>query len=307
MKRIAIFILLICMAFGINAQNKGDSLAILYYKVWAYKNPDSLSTRLGPYSYLNKNKMVFQGLDEKYSDYYKVITPDKKIAFVKTDRVSIDKSLSHRQIQEEVHSGKRQKKVHDYFNYVHLDIPNWVGIVIFIAILAGLYFLWKYFYKIDRYFCLKQWPVAPLLKNPWFITTSVILGFISGAMEQFIAPTETIWFYQEGIRLWADYPSFWDWVLWVDSLAFALVLIASVVHAFIRFKTKIAIIYSVISVLLVIVYFIIGAVTGGIALIIFLLYLFTQGSSGGEGDMPQTLNANGKTYRHTYGNNYEEI
>jgi hypothetical protein len=69
------------------SQEKGDSLAILYRRVYAYKNPADLSTRYNeiPFSYLNKNKLVFISKSEEHPKYFQAKTVNGDTVFVKAN------------------------------------------------------------------------------------------------------------------------------------------------------------------------------------------------------------------------------
>lgn len=294
---VAIFVFNILQVFSNENLKSGDSLAILYYRVWAYKNPADLTSRMGPYSYFDK-KMVFIGERDTLADYYLVNTPDGNEAFIKKSRVSSDQMLSHQQIKQEIREGKRFKNPNDLFKSSKSEFPWWKTLSIFLIILVLLYFLWKYFYEIDLWFCrISKASVKPI-NQPWFITYSLILGFVIGSIQQFFAPTETAWFFSDGLLLWADFPSFWDWILWGDLILISMLVLAGIGQAFYRFPPLFGFLYSILTIILVVLYFTVGIVTGGLALVILLIKLFLSGSGGGEAAYDSSGRQIGTFYRN---------
>jgi hypothetical protein len=303
---LAFFILLI-NAFSVE---KGDSLAIIYDKVWAYENPDDLSTRLGPYSYSDR-KMSYIETSTEHPDYFKVLTPDGKEAFVKNSRVSTDQNLTHQQVKDGLNKGVRNK---GYGEQVILNkivnFQSWITWVVFLGILAGFYFLWRYFLKIDKWYCRLNPSSLKSLKRPWLITYPVLLGMIIGSLQNFIARTETDWFLNDGVRIWAKYPSYWDWIIWGLFMLFFINLLAAIIQPFFRFSTIKAIFYVLISLVLSTLSFLVGILSGGLAFVVLVLYLYAKArASEGSGKAPpSTIYKDGRTYQRVSGSDvYEEI
>lgn len=282
MKKFVIFVLLISSHLGCHAQEPGDSLAILYFRVYVYKNPDDLSTRLSnvPFSYYDKKKLTFISTDEKYPHHYKILTPAGDTAFVHSKMVSADKALNHAQIREEVNNGLRSKNPGSRPEKTSIDLPRWASWAIVLFIIVFLYLLWKKYYVIDNWFCKKSSRQPKRLSKPWFITYSLVAGVVIGSVQLF-SGAEYKWFMQEGLQLWGRYPNFWDWVMWVAAMSVILIAIITVVQAFNRFPSKLALLNSLLSLIIIGVYFVVGVVVGAI---VAVLIFFFAGGSGKSGD-----------------------
>jgi hypothetical protein len=289
MKKSVIFILLILSYLGCHAQQPGDSLAILYFRVYVYRNPDDLSTRLSnvPFSYYDNKKLTFLSTDEKYPDYYKILTPAGDTAFVHSKMVSTDKALKHSQIREEVNNGLRSKNPGTRPEKANIDLPRWASWAIVLSIIVFLYLLWKKYYVIDNWFCRKSSGQPRRLSKPWFITYSLVAGVVIGSVQLF-SGLEYKWFMQEGLQLWGKYPNFWDWVMWAAAMSVILIAIITAVQAFNRFPSKLAILNSLLSIIIIAVFFGVGVIVG--AIVAVLIFFFaggsgkseTSGSSGGN-------------------------
>jgi len=61
-----LFAFFLSLTLVTQGQQAGDSLALLYRRVYVYGNPDDFSTRLqdSPYSYYNNKKFTFISVDE---------------------------------------------------------------------------------------------------------------------------------------------------------------------------------------------------------------------------------------------------
>jgi hypothetical protein len=304
MKKMLVIIIFSLILHPVFCLQKGDSLAVLYMKVWAYEDPGDLSTRTGPYSYLGP-RLVFLDTSMTYAGYYQVLTPDKKAAFIRKSRVSTDQTLTHQKILQAIKEGKSYDQTVENRDLSRIiNFRSWITWVVVVALLAGFYFLWKYFLRIDRWFCRRGRRPSKPLKSPWFITFSILPGLIIGAMQNFISRTETNWFLNEGMRLWAHYPSFWDWILWGLFMFFFAVLLGGIGQSFFRFPPLKALIYALMTVVIGSLYFVFGIFTGGFAFIILVLYLYTKSQAGGKsssGDPPNTIYRDGRTYEREPG------
>lgn len=284
MKKSVTFILLILCYLGCHAQQPGDSLAILYNRVYVYRNPDDLSTRLGnaPFSYYDNKKLTFLLRDEKYPDHFKILTPAGDTAFVRAKMVSTDKALNHAQIREEVNSGLRSKNPGTRPEKANIDLPKWASWAIVLSIIGFLYLFWKKYNVIDNWFCRKSSGQPRRLSKPWFITYSLVAGVVIGSVQLF-SGKEYKWFMQEGLQLWGRYPNFWDWVMWVAAMSIILIAIISFIQAFNRFPSKLAMLNSLFSLIIIAVYFVVGVIVGPIVAILIFFFAGGSGSSGSSG------------------------
>jgi cation transport ATPase len=288
MKRSIVFLLLIISCMEGMAQNPGDSLALLYRRVYVYKNPDELSTRLktSPYSYYDSHKFKYISTDEKYPHYYKILTPEGDTAYVKSKMVSANQSLTHNKIREEVDQGIRSKDPGKKVHESGIDLPKWATWAIFLGIIGLLILFWVKFKVLDNWFCRMDSSNTRRLRKPWFIKFAVIPGIVIGAME-LISPKEYKWFRQEGFQIWGSYPSNWDWVMWAATVSVIFVAAGAVIQAFTRFRTKNAIFYALFSLVVIAVYFSVGMLVG--ALVAVLLFLGSGGgSSSSSGSAPSS-------------------
>lgn len=302
MKKLLILLSVLYAAIPSMALEKGDSLAILYWAVWAYEKPGDFSTRLGPYDYGDR-RMVYLETSTDHKGWYKVITPDGNEAFIKASRVSSDPSLTHDQVKQDIKDGLRDWRYGLLPGMKKAIIfSSWKVWLIMIAVLAVLYFFKRYYPRIDWWICSKVKPAPKPLLKPWFISYSLGLGLVLGILQQIVAPTETEWFLSEGISIWANYPSSWDWVLWLIFWSFVGILIGVIIQAFKRFPFPAVIFYALFTLVLSLVYFFAGMYTGGLAAI--LLIMFGMGSSGGS--RPSSMTVDGKVYDHVGGNTYRE-
>lgn len=278
-KIVFLFVLIATTVAQTYAQKNGDSLCILYQRVWAYENPNNIATRLGPYYYSQK-KMVFIEESTSYPGYVKVITPDKKTAFIKRKLLAENTKISKKEIWQDIEEGKRFKSQYMHYKTGIIDFRGWESWLVALLIYIALYYLWKNFFRIDNWFYKKSQITTRIKTKPRFISYSAILGMIVGSFYTLFAPTETEWFLYEGIHLWADYPTSIDWILWASIWLFAITIIAGIVSPFFRFRKIYRFIYAVINLVLMIVYFMAGVLSGGLVAILIILYLFVSGSSG---------------------------
>lgn len=285
-KRIILIVILLSQLSYLYPKNNlkaGDSLAILYYRVYAYKNPNDLSTRISvnPLSYRNKNKLVFIENSKDYEGYYKVAIQKGIEAYVKSNRLSSDQNLSHSQIRQDIEKGKRFK-FHGVKYKVDNNIPGWYFLIGFVLLLIIAYFLYKKYVILDSWFCKKARSKSKPLDKPWFIKYSLFPGLVIGGF-QLLAPKEFTWFRMEGIQIWGSYPSILDWVLWGSLMSIFVVCIFSIIQAFRRFSIKYATIYSGISLIVISFYLFIGGITGGLVTAILMMAASGGGSGKSEG------------------------
>lgn len=265
----------------------GDGLQILYYRVWAYTSPNDVTTHVGPYSYYDKAKFI--EVSTEYPGYYKIVTPDEKEAFIKMNLVTDDLSLTTEKIVEEIKAGKRLKSQYAGIKIDFMkNLETWQILVGALLILVGLYFYWKKFYRIDSLFLRYSIKPSNRIQNPWFIKYPAIIGGIIGACLTLFKPAETEWFLNEGMRLWANYNSFWHWLLWGSVFLFLIILCASIIHPFLRLKPNGAVIYSIISFLSVVIYFFAGLLTGGIIAVIIILVLWSKAAGSSKSSSTPT-------------------
>ena len=283
-----LFAFFLSLTLGTQGQQAGDSLALLYRRVYVYGNPDDFSTRLqdSPYSYYNNKKFTFISVDEKYPRYYKILTPQGDTGYVRSKMVSADQSLSYTQLRDEIDKGLRSKDPGKKAHKSNLDLPKWASWAIFLGILGLLALFWIKFKVIDGWFCRMDSSNTRRLRKPWFIKFAVIPGIIIGAME-LISPKEYKWFRQEGFQIWGSYPSNWDWVMWAATMSVILVALGAVIQAFRRFRPKVALFYSLFSLAVIAVYYSVGIIIG--ALVAVLLFLGSGGgSSSSSGSAPSS-------------------
>jgi len=266
----------------------GDSLAILYEKVWAYENPEVLSTRLGPYRKYLRKKMVFLEESLQFPGFVKVITPDKKTAFIKRTLLAENSKVSYHDIQQKIENKTQFKSQYSQIDLSNgVDYEYWQVWSVLGVFFIGLFFLWKYYYRIDNWCYKRSHAGKRTYARPRYIGYAAILGMVTGAFYQLISPTETEWFLFEGMRFWADYPSYIDWILWVVMWLSVLNLVVGIAEPFFRFKMVPAIIYSLLSLLLTGVYFFAGFISGGLMAVLVILYFFISGSGSGGGHSGQ--------------------
>jgi hypothetical protein len=292
MKKIPLFLIFWLLGFcNVFAQQKGDSLAILYQRVYAYKNPKDLSTRYNkiPFSYLNEHKLIFIAKSEKYPKYYQAKTVKGDTIFVKAKLVSTDQNLNHAQILQDIKDGKRKKSPGEIGDLTQF-LPAWAFWLIWIGLVYLLYRFWKRYDKFDQWFCRKARTRKSPFKNAWFIRYATLAGMVIGGIQLF-AKHEFRWFLQEGFQVWGSYPNNWDWVMWGASIAFIGIVLVALVQSFSRFSTKYAIIYSILVLLLSSIYFIIGLVISGFVIILYVLSHMSSGKSGGSGGSSGSYNS----------------
>lgn len=283
MKKYAIVLLFMAAIFNGFSINKGDSLAILYEKVWAYENPEVLSTRLGPYRYSHR-KMIFLEESDQFPGFVKVITPDKKTAFIKRNLLAEDSNVNRKDIKQRIEDKVQFKSQYERIDWSNgVDYEWWQVWSVLGAFFIGLFFLWKYFYKVDNWCYKRSYSGKRVKTKPRYIGYAAILGMVVGGFYQVFSPTETEWFLFEGMRFWADYPSYIDWILWVTIWLFAINLVVGVAAPFFRFKVKPAILYSSLNLVLMGLYFFAGFISGGIVVILVIIYLFFSSSGSGVG------------------------
>lgn len=278
LKDYLLFAFFFSLTLGAQGQQPGDSLTLLYRRVYVYGNPDDFSTRLkdSPYSYYNNKKFTFISVDEEHPRYYKILTTQGDTGYVRSKMVSADQSLSYTQLRDEIDKGLRSKDPGKKAHKSNLDLPKWASWAIFLGILGLLALFWIKFKVIDGWFCRMNSSNTKKLSKPWFIKYSLIPGVVIGAME-LISRKEWAWFRQEGFQLWGSYPSNWDWVMWAATMSVILVALGAVIQAFRRFRPKVALFYSLFSLAVIAVYYSVGIIIG--ALVAVLLFL---GSGGGS-------------------------
>ena len=293
MKKLFLILLMMVSISVTFAQKKGDSLAILYYRVYAYGNPNDLSTRISviPLSYRNKNKLVFIEDSEEYPGYFKIKTHKGVIAYVKSNRLSTDQNLSHRQIKQEINDGSRFRSYGVKYKIEGSNIPWWYWVIGYIVLLYIAYIFYKKYDILDRWYCKKAQSRSKPLFKPWFIRFAVMPGLVLGGLQLFIKG-ELRWFIAEGIQIWGSYPSVWDWILWASMMSVFVVSLIAIYNAFMRFTVKYAFIYSIISLIIIGFYFFIGCITGGLVVFIF----FITGGGGGGGGSPNEITQGGVKY-----------
>lgn len=212
MKKFTILFLILFSFNFIVAQQKGDSLAILYKRVYIYKNPSEFSTRYNRvYSYFSRSKLVFLANKVEHPKYYQIKTSDGEIAFVAKNKVSTNQGLSHKQIRIDVKNGTRSKSlIIDIDPFNNYKFPIWYRYIAAGLILIFLYLFYKKFIKFDLWFCTRSKKRASPLYSKWFIKYSLIAGAAIGSM-QLIASSEYFWFMEDGFQIWGSYPSNWDY------------------------------------------------------------------------------------------------
>lgn len=295
MKRYFFLILVVCLSASVFSQKNGDSLAILYYRVYAYENPDDLSTRLSvkPFSYRDKDKLVFLEDSKEYPGYFKVKTPKGITTHVKSNRLSVDQSLSHKQIKNEIEEGKRFKFYGVKYKVDGFDFPLWYYAIGFVILLIIAFIFYKKYVVFDRWFCNKAESRSKPINKPWFIKYALFPGLVVGGF-QLLAPKEFTWFMAEGVQVWGSYPSFWDWILWVTMMSIVVVYLFAFIQAFQRFSFKYGLIYSAISLIVISIYFFIGGITGGFVTVILMASGGgdSKNKSGGSGNSESSRGPN---------------
>jgi hypothetical protein len=298
MKTLITLLLLITTYFSCYSQQKGDSLAILYYPVYAYHNPNDFSTRYHSiFSFQNK-KIVFIEESNTYSGYFKVKTGEGDTVYVKANRLAADPKLSPKTIIKEIQEGKRNKEYSRFINLKLPDYPYWYYWIAYFVVLLIAYILYRNYYKFDRWYCRKTNSRSNPLYRPLFLTYPLAMGLISGVI-QFFSPQEYKWFWSEGFQIWGKYPSNWDYVMWATVVITVFVGFIAVIQAFRRFSPKYAVLYSIISLIMAGTFFYIGYLTSGLAIAVFFLRSFGSGNSIDHNDGMSV-----GTYRNIDGINY---
>ena len=283
MKKIVLFFIFIVLNSICFSQEKGDSLAILYRRVYAYKNPADLSTRYNknPFSYLDKNKLVFISKSEEHPKYFQAKTVTGDTIFVKAKYVSADQTLSHAQIWQDIQDGKRTRTYGEISDLTDI-LPAWAFWGIWLLLVFLLWRFWKRYSRFDKWFCNKTKSRAVPMKKAWFITYSALAGLVAGSVLLF-ASQEFKWFLQEGFQIWGKYPSNWDWVMWGSYVGVVMVIIAGSIQSFQRFSGKYAVIYSILVLVLSFVYFVIGMLISVFVIVITVIMNMGSGSGGKSG------------------------
>ena len=291
MKRFFIFFILITFNIISFSQEKGDSLAILYRRVYAYKNPKDLSTRYDkiPFSYLDKNKLVFISKSEEHPKYFQAKTVTGDTVFVKAKYVSADQTLSHAQIWQDIHDGKRTRTHGEIADLTDI-LPAWAFWGIWLLLVFLLWRFWKRYARFDKWFCIKTKSRAKPLKKAWFITYAALTGLLAGSVLLF-ASQEFRWFLQEGFQIWGKYPNNWDWVMWGSFVGVAVVVIAGIIQSFQRFTVKHAVIYSMLVIVLSFVYFVVGMLISVFVIVITVISHMGGGSGGKSGGSGGSYNS----------------
>lgn len=293
MKKLLLILLVLISFNSAIAQQKGDSLAILYKRVYLYKNPNDLSTRIDKiYSYKNKRKFLYLETKEEHPNFYFIRAIGGEEAFVAKNKVSTDPSLSHHQIRNEIENGSRWKSPNldiDPFNHIFLGWSKYVAAAILLII---LYVFSKKFIKIDIWFCHKSKKRANPLYSRWYIKYALVAGAIIGTVQLF-AYNEYFWFMEDGFQIWGNYPSKWDWLIWACYVAFILITFLAILQSFKRFHFRLAISYAIYSFLIILTYFGTGIVLGAVLFVLFILLSGGKkkgGSTGGyKGEPPGTI------------------
>lgn len=283
-------------AFGSSALSPGDSLAILVKQVWAYSDPDDLTSRLGPFSYTG-NQFVFLEEKDQYPRYYRIITPKGDTAYSLKKNLSGDPDLDRTQLKADIHDKKGayapgilQKLVDKLLNwkkwYTYIWLLGWVIL---------LFVFWKYFYLLDI-------TLNNLLKKPegfigdrWPVTWSALTGLALG-ITIVLNAKEAEWFFSEGIRVLAWYPDFWDYLWWGICICFFFLLVSMVVESIHRFGWIHGIFRSVVILIIMNLYVITGLVIGWIIALLLVIYLvlYLLGSSRSSG--PSEITYRGVRY-----------
>lgn len=295
MKKLSLILLMVVSISVSFAQKKGDSLAILYYRVYAYENPDDLSTRISvvPLSYRDKNKLVFIEDSEEYPGHFKIKTQNGVIAYVKSNRLSADQSLSHKQIRKEIEEGSRFKFYGVKYKIEGFDLPWWFYVIAYIVLIIIAYRFYIKYKILDTWYCKKARSQSKPLFKPWFIKFAVMPGLVIGGFQLFFQG-ELTWFRMEGMQIWGSYPSFWDWILWASIMSVFLVGLLAIIQSFQRFSFKYGLIYSVVSLIIIGFYFFIGGITGGL-----VVFLFVISGGGGGGGSSDKITVGGVSYTRT--------
>ena len=286
MKKSAILLVIVFIWLTGICQKPGDSLAILYYRVYGYTNPDELGSRYSkrPFSYYDDHKLVFLEFSEQYPGYYKVLTPKGDTIFVASNKLSTDQTLSHAQIKADINNGKRKKNYGEKFRITNTNIPHWIVWIILAIIIFILYKFWKRYPQFDRWYCNKFANGTKSSADTSFIKYSVFAGIAAGSVQLF-SSSEFNWYMQEGGQAWGSFPSFWNWIMWGSTLAGYIIAIIMIIKSFKRFNLKNAIIYSFITSIIIALYFYIGLISGGLVVILIVIYwVYKYGNrSGGSG------------------------
>ncbi len=309
MKKATLIISFLLIGMVLNSQTPGDSLAVLYKHVYLYKDPAQLGSRVDSkgVSYLNKEKLFLFEINSQFPSYFRVITSSSDTAYVKSELVSFDQSLTHSTIYEEVRSGMRKQDINHRIN-ANDYLPTW-AIFLIMALIFYIIFLYiKHYRRFDSWFVRISGSTSKPVKYPWFILVPLIFGFILGSVSLF-SPKEAQWYFMDGWQFYGSYPNYWGWMMWSCTMASVLILFLSSAISFFRFSILFAIIYTVIITLSSVIVFLFGAFTGGFAVIIFIAYLILEfGSTGrGSSNIGDHARIDGILHKKTGPNTWERV
>ena len=285
MKKLLYFLLLAlltsCVKHKDSDYTSGEDLQVLYEKVWAYDDPSDLSSRAGVLGYYNKVKFI--DYDKNYPKYIKISANQDKEYYVKSNLVAPKRVYSIEKISEEIKAGIRARSQYSNKKINHLiNLSFWQSLIISLIFLLILFLIWKNFYRLELMFAKKSIKNKVIIYRPWFIKNALLSGLVLGAFHTFFAPTETEWFLFEGFSIYPKFPSLVHYILWVASMFFIASLVIIVIKSFLRFELVIAIIYSTLISILMLIYFYSGLLFGGIVAAV----LFFVGNSKGSGSQP---------------------
>lgn len=265
-KIIYFFILLILISCNKKKEYEfieGESLQVLYENVWAYKNPDDLSSRAGILGYYNK--VDYLGYNEDYPDYVKVKTNKGKEYYVKTSLLAPKRIYSIDRLSAELEEGTRQRSQYSNRKLTSLiDLSFWPSLVVSIILISILFLVWKNYYKIEMKFIDRSKTNKRIMYKPWFIKNALLSGIVIGAFHAFFAPRETEWFLYEGFSIIPNFPSSIDYILWFAMMYFIVSIFIAIIQTLKRFEKTAALKYSLIIFILMLVYFYSGLLFGGI-------------------------------------------
>ena len=277
------------------AQNPGDSLALNVKRIWAYHDPDDLTSRIGPFYYTGK-QMVFLEAPEDHPNYYRLITPGGDTVFSLKKNLIWDPELDLEALRTEI-GEETGEHAPGWIQQVINSLLNWSKWYTWAGLLLWVVLLFLFWIKFPHFDAL----INRIRKNPhgvsgkrWPITISALTGIVVGITAA-LASRESEWFFSEGIRVIAWYPSFWNYLWWLICLAFFVVIVVMVVESIRQFGWLFGSIRSLLLFILMNLYVFTGLVTGWIIALLLFLYLLVKILGSGRGS-PRVIEYRGHKY-----------
>jgi hypothetical protein len=291
-----LFATLLLTSVSLFAQMPGDSLAINVERVWAYTNPDDLTTRLGPFHYTSK-QMVFLEAPESHSRYYRVITPVGDTAYSLKKNLLWKPDLDVERVRQEIREGSGDHAP-GFLQLVISVLIDWSKWYTWVGMFLWVLLLFLFWYKFPLFDSLinrmRNAPHGSTGKR-WPLTLAALTGILVGITAA-IAARESEWFFSEGIRIIAWYPSFWDYLWWLICITFFVAIVLMVIESIRQFGWVFGIIRSILLFVIMNLYVFTGLVTGWIIALLAFLYLIFKILGSRYRRTPRVIKYRGQKY-----------